>query len=80
MKIITKFAFVALVACVITMGGVKANAFQQTCDPDCVSCQKVCGQAEADCMDGCGGGIGGPSCWDTCIGNYQACSSACYNM
>jgi hypothetical protein len=75
MKIVTKFAFAALVACVVAIGGAKANA--QTCDPACVSCMQGCGANEAGCFEACGG-TGGVECWDACIAEAQTCETACY--
>ena len=77
MKIISKFAFVALVACFVTMGAVKANA--QSCDQACMSCMQSCGGSEAACFDGCGS-PGGPGCEGQCIAQFESCSSRCYTM
>lgn len=78
MKIIAKFAFIALVACFITMGGVKANA-AGTCDPACVACMQGCGVGEAQCMMGCSS-YGGPTCIAECESAYEGCYNGCYGM
>ena len=76
MKIIAKFAFVALVVCFIAMGGVEADA--QACDAGCVACMQACGSAEGECLEGCGS-IGGPTCIGECQGIYHSCYENCYN-
>jgi len=76
MKIIAKFAFIALVVCFITMGGVK-NAY--ACDTLCQECMSACGSEEGDCLAGCGG-IGGPTCMAECQAQFDSCAGTCQGL
>lgn len=79
MKLIAKFAFVALAAAFVLMGGVQVQASTGCTDAACGACMNACASAISSCVGHCNQ-YNSPSCENACEQTFSSCQASCAGL